>query len=277
MLGSTPERGAARAEALGVPRAYASLEALLDDPTVDVGPRHLAQRPPPAAGARPILAAGKHVICEKPLAMSAAESRELVALAAATGLVNAANFNIRYYPLNQHAHEFVTVGRARRRPAGHRPLLPGLAAARHRLELAPPARTRRRAPGGRRHRLALARPDDLRHRPADRLGHGRARDVRRRPAASRPGRSRRSRPRSPPTRSPATIATEDAASILLRFENGARGAVSISQISAGRKNSLQYEIDGSERVGRLGLRAARPDVDRPSRAAERDPASGTRR
>ena len=41
------------------------------------------------------------------------------------------------------------------------------------------------------------------------------------------------------------IATEDAAVILLRFENGARGAVSISQISAGRKNSLQYEIDGS--------------------------------
>ena len=41
------------------------------------------------------------------------------------------------------------------------------------------------------------------------------------------------------------IGTEDAATILLRFENGARGAVSISQISAGRKNSLQYEIDGS--------------------------------
>ena len=41
------------------------------------------------------------------------------------------------------------------------------------------------------------------------------------------------------------ISTEDAAVILLRFENGARGAVSISQISAGRKNSLQYEIDGS--------------------------------
>jgi predicted dehydrogenase len=41
------------------------------------------------------------------------------------------------------------------------------------------------------------------------------------------------------------IGTEDAATILLRFENGARGAVSISQISAGRKNSLQYEVDGS--------------------------------
>ena len=51
--------------------------------------------------------------------------------------------------------------------------------------------------------------------------------------------------RSPTTRSTRAIATEDTATILLRFENGARGAVSISQISAGRKNSLQYEIDGS--------------------------------
>ena len=40
--------------------------------------------------------------------------------------------------------------------------------------------------------------------------------------------------------------TEDVATILLRFENGARGAVAISQISPGRKNSLRYEIDGSQ-------------------------------
>ncbi|MGH2401624.1 MAG: Gfo/Idh/MocA family protein, partial [Candidatus Limnocylindria bacterium] len=41
------------------------------------------------------------------------------------------------------------------------------------------------------------------------------------------------------------IGTEDTATILLRFENGARGSVAISQLSPGRKNSLQYEIDGS--------------------------------
>ncbi len=41
------------------------------------------------------------------------------------------------------------------------------------------------------------------------------------------------------------MATEDAAAILLRFANGARGSVAVSQISAGRKNSLQWEIDGS--------------------------------
>ncbi len=109
VLGSTPERGAARADALGVPRAYESIDDLLDDPGVEVvhvtspNDLHLPH-------AKAALAAGRHVVCEKPLAMSAVESAELVELAAATGLVNAANFNIRYYPLNQHAHEVVAAG-----------------------------------------------------------------------------------------------------------------------------------------------------------------------
>jgi predicted dehydrogenase len=41
------------------------------------------------------------------------------------------------------------------------------------------------------------------------------------------------------------MGTEDTATILLRFANGARGSVAVSQISPGRKNSLQWEIDGS--------------------------------
>ena len=41
------------------------------------------------------------------------------------------------------------------------------------------------------------------------------------------------------------IHTEDTASILLRFEGGARGSVDISQLSPGRKNSIAYQIDGS--------------------------------
>ena len=41
------------------------------------------------------------------------------------------------------------------------------------------------------------------------------------------------------------MATEDTASILLRFEDGARGSFAVSQISPGRKNSLRWEIDGS--------------------------------
>jgi len=42
------------------------------------------------------------------------------------------------------------------------------------------------------------------------------------------------------------MSTEDAALILLRYANGARGMVGVSQVSAGRKNSLQWEVDGSD-------------------------------
>ena len=59
------------------------------------------------------LAAGKHVVCEKPLAMTAEESAELVELAASSGLVNCTNFNIRFYPLVQEARS----GSARARSA----------------------------------------------------------------------------------------------------------------------------------------------------------------
>ena len=109
VLGSTPERGAARADSLGVARAYPSLDALLHDPSVDVvhvaSPNDLHVRQATAA-----LEAGKHVVCEKPLAMTATESRGLVEVARSSGLVNAVNFNIRHYPLNQHAHDVVTGG-----------------------------------------------------------------------------------------------------------------------------------------------------------------------
>jgi predicted dehydrogenase len=44
---------------------------------------------------------------------------------------------------------------------------------------------------------------------------------------------------------PVDMTTDDAAVILLRYANGARGTVAISQVSAGRKNSVQWEIDGS--------------------------------
>ena len=72
------------------------------------------------------------------------------------------------------------------------------------------------------------------------------------------------------------IATEDAATILLRFDGGARGAVSISQISPGRKNSLVFEIDGSD--GAWGWDSEQPDQawighrDRPNEILIRNPA-----
>ena len=79
VLGSTPDRGTARAEALGVPKAYASLDDMLADDRARVvhvtspNDLHVSQT-------RAALGAGKHVVCEKPLAMTADASAELVDL-----------------------------------------------------------------------------------------------------------------------------------------------------------------------------------------------------
>ena len=78
VAGSTKERAEQKVRALGLPPAYESFEALLADERVDVvhltTPNHLHH-----PQVKQVLAAGKHVVCEKPLAMTAAESGELVA------------------------------------------------------------------------------------------------------------------------------------------------------------------------------------------------------
>ena len=244
MLGSTPERGAARAEALGVRQAYPSLDALLADPAVDIvhvtspNDLHVSQT-------MAILAAGKHVVCEKPSALTAAESGELVALAERSGLVNATNFNIRYYPLNQHARELVAGG-----GLGDVRLVTGryfqdwlLLESDWNWRLQPDR-------GG-----ALRAVGDIGSHWLDLMTFVTGQRVVAVNADLATFIETRREPTGPVTTFSTEraadaverhIATEDAATILLRFENGARGTVAISQISAGRKNSLQYEIDGSE-------------------------------
>ncbi len=75
---------------------------------------------------------------------------------------------------------------------------------------------------------------------------------------------------------PREMVTDDAATILIRFEGGARGAVAISQVSAGRKNSLQWEIDGS--TAAAAWDSERPDElwlgnrERPNEILLRNPA-----
>jgi predicted dehydrogenase len=110
VLGSTPEKSQAAAQQLGLSKGYTSLEDLLGDRDVDVvhvtSPNrfHFEQ-----AGA--VIAAGKHVLCEKPLAMNTSQSGQLVRLARDAGLAAGVNYNIRYYPLCIDAAERVRSGR----------------------------------------------------------------------------------------------------------------------------------------------------------------------
>jgi predicted dehydrogenase len=243
LLDASPELGARRALELGLPKAYESLDALLADPDVQVvhvtSPNELHH-----PQVKQILAAGRHVVCEKPLAMTSAESAELVALARQSGLVNAVNFNIRWYPLNQHAATLVRDG-----ALGDVRMVTG----RYfqdwllfdtdwnwRLEADQGGALRAVGDIGS-HWLDLtsfvtgleveAVMADLttfipvRQKPAGEVltfSTERAKDT-----------------------IPVEIHTEDTASVLIRYTSGARGAVNISQLSPGRKNSLQYQVDGS--------------------------------
>src|SRR4051795_7991793 len=82
----------------GVGRTEADYRKILEDPTVDAV--HIctpnALHFPMAKNA---LEAGKHVICEKPLATSIAEAQELVNLAKEKGLRNCTSHNLRFYPM----------------------------------------------------------------------------------------------------------------------------------------------------------------------------------
>ncbi len=244
VLGSTPERGAARAAALGVAKAYDSLDDVLADPGVDVvhvtspNDLHVAQ-------SMAILAAGRHVVCEKPLSLTAADSRGLVERAESTGLVNAVNFNIRHYPLNQHARDVVASG-----AVGDVRLVTGryfqdwlLLPGDWNWRLRPDVGGALRAVGDIGSHwldlMAFVTGQPIVAVMADLATFIPLREEPTGPVATF------STERSADTVT-RTIQTEDAATILLRFANGARGAVSISQISPGRKNSLQWEIDGSE-------------------------------
>ena len=108
---SSPERAADAASALGAERAFATSEELVEAADVDVvhicTPNHLHV---PLAEAA--LAAGKHVICEKPLATDVAGAERLVASAETSQREAAVPFVYRYYPTVREARERVLSGRA---------------------------------------------------------------------------------------------------------------------------------------------------------------------
>jgi len=274
LLEASPELGERRAEELGLPRAYASLDDLLADPEVEVvhvtSPNAL-HYPQVAA----ILGAGRHVICEKPLAVTSAESADLVSRAAESGRINVVNFNLRFYPLNQHVRELVADG-----AIGTPRLITGhyfqdwlLFDTDWNWRLEPEQ-------GG-----ALRAVGDIGSHWLDLTGFLAGDRVAAVMADLETFVKVRKQPAGPvltfsTERAAETIdreiRTEDVATILLRFESGARGLVAVSQVSPGRKNSLRYEIDGS--TAAVAWDSENPDElwigrrDEPSQVLLRNPA-----
>lgn len=275
VVGSSPTRATEKADALGLGRVYESVEMMAEDPEIDVV--HVAS--PNYAHAeqvRILLAAGKHVICEKPLALDATDTADLVARAASTGLVNAVCFNIRFYPANHQAMAMVAAGDIGEprfiTGSYHQDWLLRDTDWNWRLQAEEAGRLRAVADIGS-HWLDLTRFVSGRRIVEVMADLHTLVPIRRHPAG--------------PVETFAAVSdtddlieeemtSDDAAGILLRYEGGARGAVTISQVSAGQKNSVRYEVAGSDSA--LRWFSAEPEdlfIGHRGRASEilsRDPA-----
>ena len=243
----TQELANKAAAELFIPNAYGNWEDLISDPEIDVvhiaSPNYLHYEHAKAA-----LKAGKHVICEKPLTMNSKQSSELVELAKAKGLANAVNFNLRFYPLVQEAHELVKSGRLGDRIY----IIQGsylqdwlLFDTDWNWRLEPELGGDLRAVGdigshwidvttfitGLKIESVLA--DFATFLP-----------VRKKPRKKIDTFSGKMQIDTELEKR--EILTEDYASILIKFENNAHGVLSVSQVSSGRKNRLFFEINGSK-------------------------------
>src|SRR5215212_7014157 len=239
---STPERGLLAAAALGAERSFATAEELVEASDVDVvhicTPNHLHL---PLAEAA--LAAGKHVICEKPLATDLAGARKLVDAAASAGTAAAVPFVYRYYPTVREARDRVRTGATGPVRLVHGTYLQdwltdpeddnwrvdaalgGASRAfadigSHWCDLAEFITGQRIARLSARTLTAMPERVHAEHTAAFARGNG--------------GGERRA------------VDTEDAAVMQFETEGGAVGSTVISQISPGRKNRLWLEVDGAK-------------------------------
>ena len=246
VLGSTPNKSRAAADAMAIPRGYADLAELLADPTVDVvhvaSPNrdHFAQT-------KQVLEAGKHVVCEKPLAMTTAETAELVILASVANVVAAVNYNVRFYPLVLDMRARVRAGdlgdvlhvcgsylqdwllrdtdfnwRVLAEHGG--PLRAVADIGTHWLDT-----------------VCFVTGLEVEAVFADlQTVHA----IRHRPTGGSETFSGTSGGKRETV--PVSIDTEDCGSILIRFRGGARGTLTVSQVAAGRKNQLRFDLAGSK-------------------------------
>jgi len=246
ILGCDEKESREAAHRLNLPRAYRDYDELLSDP--EVSSVHLAVpnflHYPMAKAA---LEAGKHVMCEKPLGMNSRETGELVRQAERSGAACGVCYNLRFYPLNLQVREMI-----RERELGDVALVTGSYV-----------------------QDWLLYPTDYNWRVlADQGGELRAladigthwmdlvcsmtgleieevladlktvHPVRYRPLAEVKTFTGKLEGESTEAE-PVEVTTEDYGAVLLRFRGGARGVFHVSQVTAGRKNCLRYEISGT--------------------------------
>jgi predicted dehydrogenase len=261
VLTSTSEKSRHTAEALGLGKAYTSYAELLAD--ADVGSVHITSpNRHHFEQCRAALNARKHVICEKPLAMNPRESGELVALAEQSHVVAAVCYNVRFYPLCLEARARLAAGEL-----GEIYHITGSYTQDWLLYetdfnwrvLAEEGGALRAVADIGTHWLDLVQSitglavvevcADLKT----------VWPVRKRLLSGVETFSGKLTPAAAQAAAQATVpvTTDDYGSVLLRFDSGARGCVTVSQVAAGRKNCLRFEIAGSK--GSLAWNSEQPN------------------
>ncbi|MET1031894.1 Gfo/Idh/MocA family protein [Domibacillus tundrae] len=243
---SNLESAEEKASALGIPKAYGDYREMLQDSDIQVihncTPNHLHFEIN-----KEIILAGKHVLSEKPLAMSSKESAELLALAKEHKVVHGVNFNYRQFPIVKQLETMIQNGELGKVNLVHGSYLQDwlLFETDFNWRLAPEV-------GGKSRAIAdigshwcdtvqyvtrkqivevfadLATVIPVRKKSISNVATFGAQNDQEEVYEDVP------------------INTEDYASVLVRFEDGTKGVFTVSQVSAGRKNRLSFEINGSQ-------------------------------
>ncbi len=278
ILGSTAEMSREAARKLGLEVGYPNFQAILDDAQIDTvhlaTPNHLHFEM-----AKSALLAGKHVVCEKPLAMNTRETAELVQIARDhPRQISAVNYNIRFYPIALHAHELVRSGAIGEVYAVRGAYVQDwlLFDTDWNWRLLTEAGGDLRAIG------------DIGTHWMDLIGFitglkveslladlSTFVKVRRKPRQAVATFEGKRAENQPVEYDPVEIRTEDWGAVLFHYKGGARGTMNVSQVTAGRKNQLSFEISGSK--GALAWDSERPNElwighrDRPNELLLKDP------
>ena len=245
VAGSSQASADKKAEAVGARKAYGSYEALLNDPDIQVvhnaTPNYL-HYPVNAAA----IAKGKHVVSDKPLAMTAAEAKKLLEQATKAGVVHAVTFNYRGNPLVQQARNMIARG-----DIGKPNFLVGqylqdwlLKDTDYSWRLEPDKGGASSALGD----IGSHWCDLAQHISGLRITHVLGDITTVIPKRKKPIGSREAFAAADANQKveEVDIKVEDLASVLLRFDNGAKGSFSVGQVCAGHKNDLELEICGSK-------------------------------
>jgi predicted dehydrogenase len=247
VAGSSEQKGKAKAEELGVEQGFGDHRKLLEMKEIEVvhicTPNHLHY-----PQTKDALAAGKHVVCEKPLGVSVKEGRELAALAEASGWICAVHFNIRYYPLMAHVRAMIRAGELGEIYSVRGSYLQDwlFFETDYNWRLEPQFSGESRAVAD----IGSHWMDLIEYLTGLRIGEVNADFLtchKQRKKPLKPVETFAGKMLAPEDYASVPINTEDYATVMLRFGGRARGVLTVSQVSAGRKNRLYFEIDGSKR------------------------------